>query len=89
MPWLRQRLNTPLVAGVAIFVVATSAAPAGVLGPKQWGQRAPIASLSECLRFTTLLRQLANAPTLLLRTLTVWLPMLPGVWLARREIHLH
>jgi len=39
--------------------------------------------------FTTLLRQLADAPTLLLCTLTVWLPMLPGVWLARREIHLH
>jgi uncharacterized membrane protein YbhN (UPF0104 family) len=28
----------------------------------------------------------ALAATLLLRALTFWLPMLPGIWLARREI---
>ncbi|MDG0024643.1 hypothetical protein [Trinickia sp. Y13] len=28
----------------------------------------------------------ALAATLLLRGMTFWLPMLPGVWLARREI---
>ncbi|MCX4148773.1 MULTISPECIES: lysylphosphatidylglycerol synthase domain-containing protein [Paraburkholderia] len=28
----------------------------------------------------------ARAGTLLLRGLTFWLPMLPGIWLARREI---
>jgi hypothetical protein len=28
----------------------------------------------------------APAGTLLLRGLSYWLPMLPGIWLARREI---
>jgi glycosyltransferase 2 family protein len=28
----------------------------------------------------------ALAATLLLRALTFWLPMLPGIWLARREL---
>jgi len=27
-----------------------------------------------------------SAATLMLRGLTFWLPMLPGVWLARREV---
>lgn len=173
----QHRLNTALVIGVAVFVVVTVAVPAAVLGLKQWGQRAPIAWLSKWLGVTTLLRQLTDAPThllrsprlllqtvglqlaifvcdaltlwlafnaigevpplwvvfvsfiiasmvatigpipvglgtfeatsvgmlsllgvsveaalaatLLLRALTFWLPMLPGIWLARREIRLH
>ncbi|SED10413.1 hypothetical protein SAMN02787142_2563 [Burkholderia sp. WP9] len=66
MLWLQHRLNMALIAGVAIFVVITVAVPAAVLGLKQWGQRAPIAWLSKWLGVTTLLRQLTDAPTLLL-----------------------
>jgi glycosyltransferase 2 family protein len=175
--WFQHRLNVALIVGVAIFVVVTVAVPAAVLGLKQWGQRAPIAWLSKWLGVTTLLRELTDAPThllrnprllletvglqlaifvfdaltlwlafnaigevpplwvvfvsfiiasmvatigpipvglgtfeatsvgmlsllgvsveaalaatLLLRALTFWLPMLPGVWLARREIRRH
>jgi uncharacterized membrane protein YbhN (UPF0104 family) len=31
----------------------------------------------------------ALAATLLLRALTFWLPMLPGIWFARLEIRRH
>ncbi|MFM0209506.1 lysylphosphatidylglycerol synthase transmembrane domain-containing protein [Paraburkholderia sediminicola] len=65
--WLQHRLNAALIAGVAIFVVVTVGVPAAVLGLKQWGQRAPIAWLSKCLGVTTLLQELTDAPTHLLR----------------------
>jgi glycosyltransferase 2 family protein len=56
-----------LIAGAAIFVVVTVAVPATVQGLKQWGQRAPIAWLSKYLGVATLLQELADAPTHLLR----------------------
>jgi uncharacterized protein (TIRG00374 family) len=66
--WFQHRMNVPLIAGVAIFVVVTVAVPGAVLGLKQWGQRAPIAWLSRCLGVTTLLQELTDAPTRLLRS---------------------
>ncbi len=68
MLWFQHRLNLALIVGVAIFVVVTVAVPAAVLGLKQWGQRTPIAWLSKCLGVTTLLRELIDAPTRLLRS---------------------
>jgi uncharacterized protein (TIRG00374 family) len=65
--WLQHRMNVPLIVGVAIFVVVTVAVPAAVLALKQWGTRAPIAWLSKCLGVTTLLQELTDAPTHLLR----------------------
>jgi uncharacterized membrane protein YbhN (UPF0104 family) len=38
------------------------------------------------LHFLGVSIEAALAGTLLLRGLTFWVPMLPGVWLARREI---
>ena len=66
--WVQHRLSVALIVGVAIFVVVTVAVPAAVLGLKQWGQRAPIAWLSKCLGVTTLLQELTDAPTRLLRS---------------------
>jgi uncharacterized protein (TIRG00374 family) len=66
--WSQHRLNAALIVGVAIFVLMTVAVPAAVLGLKHWGQRAPIAWLSKCLGVTTLLQELTNAPTHLLRS---------------------
>jgi uncharacterized protein (TIRG00374 family) len=66
--WFQHRMNVALIAGVAIFVVVTVAVPAAVLGLKQWGTRAPIAWLSRWLGVTTLLQELTDAPTRLLRS---------------------
>ena len=68
MLWLQHRLNLPLLIGVTIFVVVTVAVPAAVLGLKKWGKRRPIAWVSKCLGVTTLLRELTDAPTDLLRS---------------------
>jgi glycosyltransferase 2 family protein len=67
MLWLQHRLNMALIIGVGVFVAVTVAVPAAVLGLKLWGQRAPIAWLSKCLGVTSLLQQLTDAPTHLLR----------------------
>ncbi|MFM0504599.1 lysylphosphatidylglycerol synthase transmembrane domain-containing protein [Paraburkholderia caffeinilytica] len=66
--WAQHRLNVALIAGVAIFVAVTVAVPAVVLGLKQWGQRAPVVWLSKCFGVTTLLQELTDAPTHLLRS---------------------
>jgi uncharacterized protein (TIRG00374 family) len=67
----------------AAFIVASAAAtvlpiPLGV-GTFEAGSVAMLASLGIPL-------EAALTATLLLRGLTFWLPMLPGVWLARREL---
>jgi hypothetical protein len=38
------------------------------------------------LRVLAVPLEAALAATLLLRGLTLWLPMVPGLWLARREV---
>jgi len=65
---LQHRLNLPLLIGVTIFVIVTVAVPAAVLSLKRWGKRRPIAWVSKCLGVTTLLRELTDAPTDLLRS---------------------
>jgi uncharacterized protein (TIRG00374 family) len=67
MLWLQHHLNLPLLIGVTIFVVVTVAVPVAVLSLKRWGKRRPIAWVSKCLGVTTLLRELTDAPTDLLR----------------------
>jgi uncharacterized protein (TIRG00374 family) len=67
MLWLQHHLNLPLLIGVTIFVVVTVAVPVAVLSLKRWGKRRPIAWVSKCLDVTTLLRELTDAPTDLLR----------------------
>jgi hypothetical protein len=44
------------------------------------------AALVSLLTLTGTGLEAAFAATILLRGLTFWLPMLPGLWLARREI---
>ena len=68
---LHHHINLPLGLGISLFVVVTVAVPGAVLGLKRWEKRLvarkPFAWLSRCLGMTTLLRQLSDAPTSLLR----------------------
>lgn len=64
-----------VIASVAMTVILTP----GGLGPFE----------SACVAMLTLLRvpvEAALAATLLLRGFTYWLPMLPGLWVSRREM---
>ena len=63
---LHNRVNLPLLIGVAVFVVVTVAIPTAVLGLKRWGNRRPIPWLSGLFGVTALLRALVEAPTDLL-----------------------
>ena len=66
--WLQHRLNLALLIGVTIFVVVTVAVPVAVLAVKRWGKRRPFAWVGKYLGATTLLRELTDAPTALLRS---------------------
>ena len=64
-----------VIASVAMTVILTP----GGLGPFE----------SACVAMLTLFRvpvEAALAATLLLRGFTYWLPMLPGLWVSRREM---
>lgn len=67
----------------ASFVMASVA---GTLGPIPLGLGTFEAACVGMLRLLGVAIEPALAATLLLRGLTFWLPMLPGLWLARREI---
>lgn len=67
----------------ASFAVASMIA---TIGPIPVGLGTFEAGSVGMLRFLGVSIEAALAATLLLRLLTFWLPMLPGIWLARREI---
>lgn len=64
----QHRINLALLIGISVFVIVTVAVPATVLGLKKWGARTPLAWLSKWLGATSLLKELTDAPTSLLRS---------------------
>jgi glycosyltransferase 2 family protein len=68
------------------FVSFTMASMAATLGPIPLGLGTFEAACVGMLSLLGVAIEAALAATLLLRGLTFWLPMLPGLWLARREI---
>lgn len=68
------------------FVSFAIASMAATIGPIPVGLGTFEASSVGMLTFLGVSIEAALAGTLLLRGLTFWLPMLPGIWLARREI---
>jgi glycosyltransferase 2 family protein len=68
------------------FVTFIMASMAATLGPIPLGLGTFEAACVGMLSLLGVAIDTALAATLLLRGLTFWLPMLPGLWLARREI---
>ena len=69
-----------------VFVGFVMASMAATIGPMPIGLGTFEAGAVGMLHFLGVSIEVALAGTLLLRGLTFWIPMLPGVWLARREI---
>jgi len=69
-----------------VFVSFAIASMAATIGPIPVGLGTFEAGSVGMLSFLGVSIEAALAGTLLLRGLTFWLPMLPGLWLARREI---
>ena len=78
-------LGEPAKAGTAVpaFIIASMVA---TLGPVPLGVGTFEASCVATLHALGVSFEGAVSATLLLRGLTTWLPMLPGVWLVRREL---
>jgi len=70
-----------------VFVSFVAASMAATIGPIPLGLGTFEAGSIGMLSFLDVPIEAALAGTFLLRGLTFWLPMLPGLWLARREIH--
>ena len=70
-----------------VFVSFVAASMAATIGPIPLGLGTFEAGSIGMLSFLDVPIEAALAGTLLLRGLTFWLPMIPGLWLARREIH--
>ena len=68
------------------FVSFIMASMAATLGPIPLGLGTFEAACVGMLSLLGVAIESALAATLLLRGLTFWLPMVPGLWLARREI---
>ena len=68
------------------FVSFIMASMAATLGPIPLGLGTFEAACVGMLSLLGVAIEAALAATLLLRGLTFWLPMAPGLWLARREI---
>jgi uncharacterized protein (TIRG00374 family) len=68
------------------FVSFIMASMAATLGPIPLGLGTFEAACVGMLSLLGVAIETALAATLLLRGLTFWLPMLPGLWLARREM---
>jgi glycosyltransferase 2 family protein len=69
-----------------VFVSFVIASMVATIGPIPVGLGTFEAGSVGMLSFLGVSIEAALAGTLLLRALTFWLPMLPGIWLARREI---
>jgi len=70
----------------AVFVSFAIASMVTTIGPIPVGLGTFEAASVGMLSLLGVSVEAALAGTLLLRGLTFWLPMLPGIWLARREI---
>jgi glycosyltransferase 2 family protein len=68
------------------FVSFVAASMAATLGPIPLGLGTFEAAGIAMMHLLGVTLEVALAGTLILRGLTFWLPMLPGLWLARREI---
>jgi glycosyltransferase 2 family protein len=75
--------NAPPMVAFTVFVMASVAATVSVL---PGGVGAFEVGSVVLLRVLAVPLEAALAATLLLRGMTLWLPMLPGMWLARREV---
>lgn len=73
----------PLMAPIAAFMVGSITAS---LGPFPLGLGGFEAACTSMLTLLGVPLEAAFTATFLLRGFTLWLPMLPGLWLARREI---
>ncbi|CAG4909842.1 lysylphosphatidylglycerol synthase transmembrane domain-containing protein [Paraburkholderia saeva] len=71
-----------------VFVSFTIASMVATIGPIPVGLGTFEATSVGMLSLLGVSVEAALAGTLLLRGLTFWLPMLPGVWLARRELNI-
>jgi len=69
-----------------VFVSFAIASMAATIGPIPVGLGTFEAGSVGMLSYLGVSIEAALAGTLLLRGLTFWLPMLPGIWLARREL---
>ena len=84
--WLAFRAIGEAPAFWIVFVSFAMASMAATIGPIPLGLGTFEAGSVGMLNFLGVPIDAALAGTLLLRGLTFWLPMLPGLWLARREI---
>jgi uncharacterized membrane protein YbhN (UPF0104 family) len=69
-----------------VFVSFIMASMAATLGPIPLGLGTFEAGCVGMLSFLGMAIETALAATILLRGLTFWLPMVPGLWLARLEL---
>ena len=69
-----------------IFVSFVMASITATLGPIPLGLGTFEAGCVGMLSFLGVTLETALAATILLRGLTFWLPMIPGLWLARHEL---
>lgn len=76
--------NTSFMVPIAAFMVGSIAAS---LGPFPLGLGGFEAACTSMLTLLGVPLEAAFTATFILRGFTLWLPMLPGLWLARREIH--
>lgn len=76
--------GTSFMVPLAAFMVGSIAAS---LGPFPLGLGGFEAACTSMLTLLGVPLEAAFTATFLLRGFTLWLPMLPGLWLARREIH--
>ena len=76
--------TTAFMVPIAAFMVGSIAAS---LGPFPLGLGGFEAACTSMLTLLGVPLEAAFTATFLLRGFTLWLPMLPGLWLARREMH--
>lgn len=96
--WSLQELRPWMVVVAAVFAMVATVIPGVALLLKGRGAGRLLRLAASVAALRPLLRPFADAPTmllrrpgvvlgsLLLRGFTLWLPMLPGLWLMRREL---
>lgn len=84
--WVMLRAIGQEVSFLAVFPCFVVASAVATLGPIPLGLGTFEATCVAMLRALGVSLEAALTATLLLRGFTLWLPMLPGLWLARREL---
>jgi len=85
--WAMLRAIGQDVSFLAVFPSFVVASIVATLGPIPLGLGTFEATCVAMLKTLGIPFEAALTATLLLRGFTLWLPMLPGLWLARRELH--